>query len=324
MQDERERNRCNALTKAMKRCKNKRTKNDENFCAIHRNMNREMGIIGMRVEHIDRINGNANAAVPVSDEVKNEMKNEIGSESDEEKLEIPQFLIRSRNKVRDKVRDRVEFRDREKEMEREKEREKGKNTFEGREGDEQKLIEGLFNLEKENEECNAVICMYKCTRKKEYGEKFCKIHKGRFKLDKPPECPICYEILEDCESPLSCGHWIHLKCLRQLENNECPVCRTAFSERDVDTKTNNDNLIYNFLVCYSVLFLLLSNELIAATRNKIDPRKGLFLIKTIRSFNMERLFPLFPNSDAQKQYNIIEAEVDNGNFYAFTAIYELD
>ena len=45
-----------------------------------------------------------------------------------------------------------------------------------------------------------------------------------FKCEKPSECPVCYEALEDLK-PLSCGHWVHKTCIIKSKKDKCPMCR---------------------------------------------------------------------------------------------------
>jgi hypothetical protein len=45
-------------------------------------------------------------------------------------------------------------------------------------------------------------------------------------MDKPSECPICYESLENEKTPLNCGHWIHINCVKKHFRPECPLCRS--------------------------------------------------------------------------------------------------
>lgn len=44
------------------------------------------------------------------------------------------------------------------------------------------------------------------------------------KFEKPHECPVCFETLRTSK-PLSCGHWVHKKCIVKSLKNECPICR---------------------------------------------------------------------------------------------------
>lgn len=55
--------------------------------------------------------------------------------------------------------------------------------------------------------------------------------------DKPDECPVCYEPLDDDKKNLlSCGHWLHYNCLLQSilhssreDTIKCPICRSTIT-----------------------------------------------------------------------------------------------
>jgi Zn-finger nucleic acid-binding protein len=49
-------------------------------------------------------------------------------------------------------------------------------------------------------------------------------NKMMFTCEKPSECPVCYEALED-HKPLSCGHWVHKSCIIKSKKDNCPMCR---------------------------------------------------------------------------------------------------
>jgi len=51
--------------------------------------------------------------------------------------------------------------------------------------------------------------------------------------DKPNECPVCYEVLRTSK-PLSCGHWVHKKCIVKSLKNECPICRKEVELTDLE------------------------------------------------------------------------------------------
>lgn len=65
----------------------------------------------------------------------------------------------------------------------------------------------------------------KCKNKTFEKHNYCKIHYEKFRLEKPSECPICFESLEQVKVPLDCGHWVHRSCLLKWRSI-CPVCRT--------------------------------------------------------------------------------------------------
>lgn len=46
------------------------------------------------------------------------------------------------------------------------------------------------------------------------------------------DCPVCYEKLKNVE-PLSCGHIVHLSCVKKHFKPECPLCR-----KSLDIKVN--------------------------------------------------------------------------------------
>ena len=52
----------------------------------------------------------------------------------------------------------------------------------------------------------------------------CKTNSSAFTCEKPNECPVCYEALEDLK-PLSCGHWVHKSCIIKSKKDKCPMCR---------------------------------------------------------------------------------------------------
>lgn len=43
--------------------------------------------------------------------------------------------------------------------------------------------------------------------------------------DKPDECPICWESLDEVAEPLSCGHYMHKNCLLSGGQTICSICR---------------------------------------------------------------------------------------------------
>jgi hypothetical protein len=43
-------------------------------------------------------------------------------------------------------------------------------------------------------------------------------------MERPSECPVCYESLTE-NNPLTCGHWLHIDCVKKHFKPECPICR---------------------------------------------------------------------------------------------------
>ena len=70
-------------------------------------------------------------------------------------------------------------------------------------------------------------CIPKC-RKKCDESKFCTTHAKEYTIEEE-NCCICLEALSeetDQNYPLlSCGHWIHYKCIAEGGKEECPICR---------------------------------------------------------------------------------------------------
>lgn len=56
-------------------------------------------------------------------------------------------------------------------------------------------------------------------------------------IEKPSECPICFEPDIDQNDPylqLTCGHWIHKNCIIRAGRVGCPLCRQfIFLEKKV-------------------------------------------------------------------------------------------
>lgn len=77
------------------------------------------------------------------------------------------------------------------------------------------------------------VCWYNCCDKKSENSRFCKEHFDPLFTD---ECPICLEIFTAADNPLSCGHWVHRRCLFRSGKHECPVCRVTVL---VSTEENN-------------------------------------------------------------------------------------
>lgn len=83
------------------------------------------------------------------------------------------------------------------------------------------------------------------------------IKKKKFVEEKPADCPICLESLKKEKNPLDCGHWVHLKCVEQSLNAECPFCRKPVKvsekakekinkNRAVARREYNEDMIRNY------------------------------------------------------------------------------
>ena len=109
------------------------------------------------------------------------------------------------------------------------------------------LIESiLFDLKNEgtefvmNKKCSAMCIKgtktMKCSKIAKENCDFCDEHMHQYRLEKPCECPICFDGLEKGEIPLSCGHWFHKDCLKKTEKNSCPVCRKLMTKNEMKFK----------------------------------------------------------------------------------------
>ena len=99
-----------------------------------------------------------------------------------------------------------------------------------------KLIqEHKKSKEKYGIQCNALVYhKNKLCRCDEYStEKYCSLHRYRYKIEKPSECTICFDALDDKEIPLSCGHWFHKECLKPTNVHSCPLCRNNMDKNDI-------------------------------------------------------------------------------------------
>lgn len=100
-----------------------------------------------------------------------------------------------------------------------------------------------------------------CCNKPLLDNIYCGIHlKKNHKYNKPEECPICFESLNNTNIPLSCGHWVHKKCILNWKD-QCPICRTTIKLTDKEYKkihknTNNittsDDNIINTILLYEI------------------------------------------------------------------------
>ncbi len=107
-----------------------------------------------------------------------------------------------------------------------------------------------------------------CKLKKKKCSNYCFVHEERYKLDKPSDCSICYEALDNNDKPTKCGHWYHKKCVdKWLETNtNCPICRTelrtASLKLEIDSSLRIDDVIWERFLANvrSQLRDLLSNQ----------------------------------------------------------------
>lgn len=86
----------------------------------------------------------------------------------------------------------------------------------------------------------------------------------RFIQEKPDECPICYEFLENVdENLLECGHWFHYQCIINSKNKyenlnnlyRCPLCRKQVEIEDYTYKNISTYLLITYGVLFSYVFI---------------------------------------------------------------------
>jgi hypothetical protein len=68
----------------------------------------------------------------------------------------------------------------------------------------------------------------------------CIKHSKEYKFDKPTECPVCFEALDNEKYPMiPCGHWVHYDCIINSANEKCCICRTKITlNREQKKKLN--------------------------------------------------------------------------------------
>jgi hypothetical protein len=116
----------------------------------------------------------------------------------------------------------------------------------------------IFNMADENvaEMANPVKCVGKTRsglpcKKKSKINGYCRLH---VQYEKPEDCGVCTEKIEDEERPLSCGHWVHKECIYNWGKMECPVCRQGIklTKRELETFQSYEeekkfDIVLNFL-----------------------------------------------------------------------------
>jgi hypothetical protein len=89
-----------------------------------------------------------------------------------------------------------------------------------------------------NQIINKSRTLIKCVETYEYisnGKYYCKHHYESYKYEKPNDCVICTDTIEyDKETPLHCGHWFHLECLKNSDKIQCPMCRTLYNKKEIE------------------------------------------------------------------------------------------
>ena len=82
---------------------------------------------------------------------------------------------------------------------------------------------------------------------------YCHRHKHKitqnYKFPKPKNCPVCFCSIHQCQRPLSCGHWVHRRCVQKSGKAECPLCRHQLQDINLLTAPLNiEELLEELLV----------------------------------------------------------------------------
>ena len=48
-------------------------------------------------------------------------------------------------------------------------------------------------------------------------------------MNKPDNCPTCFEKFNDTDKPLECGHWVHISCIQKGHKAACHICRAPLN-----------------------------------------------------------------------------------------------
>jgi hypothetical protein len=92
----------------------------------------------------------------------------------------------------------------------------------------------------------------------------------QYALEKPDECPVCLEKLNDEEKPWPCGHYVHRTCITRSFKAECPLCRSKLSllpaeEREIRARANRERA--NHRIEFNIPF-----------RNEDEEIPGVFML----------------------------------------------
>ena len=75
-----------------------------------------------------------------------------------------------------------------------------------------------------------------------------------FIQEKPDCCPVCFDTLTKHDKPLSCGHYIHRKCIILSKQTRCSICRAEIFLYKKELHTILDyNCNYDSTLCISII-----------------------------------------------------------------------
>lgn len=85
--------------------------------------------------------------------------------------------------------------------------------------------------------CSAMVIsssiLINCSEKTE--NMFCKKHEYKHRLEKPVDCPICFDNISNVtETPLECGHWIHKECIKPTNLHKCSICQLPITKQEIN------------------------------------------------------------------------------------------
>lgn len=92
-------------------------------------------------------------------------------------------------------------------------------------------VEEEIILAKPREETRKKCVIPSCKNVGRGKHTFCNKHTKMYRYEKPEECPVCMEDLQNEKYPLrgevegKCGHWVHHSCVISSGKQECPICR---------------------------------------------------------------------------------------------------
>lgn len=141
----------------------------------------------------------------------------------------------------------------------------------------------IFNENDFVKTCYGLTKKGTCCKNKRYTEKvngviknynYCKLHYKQYNFEKPEECPICMEKLDNTP-PLKCGHWIHKECIMKWKEDTCPICRAKINftkfEKKRKLKFHNEkncNIQDNDITIPSQILELIESMMVGIPENR--------------------------------------------------------
>ena len=157
-------------------------------------------------------------------------------------------------------------------------------------------------------------------------------------LDKPDECPVCLDELDQTDLPLKCGHYVHRDCIIKSGKTKCPICRfdiyLTLSElkkcksyrlqyhRDeslvnvLNANIRVDNNLSNYNICQHVRDVGIENILNLSNHN---------IRQHIRDVGIENILniPNIPNLSSLSNHDILNLISRFYNYILHSQLYNL-